>query len=88
MVGGGVTVFTFKATAPLEAFMKTLEAQAGFTFKYDPDDFMQADIRLDQQILLEAKELTAQEVFEKMFPPQNIAYQVDGQTVHLTPAKR
>jgi hypothetical protein len=86
MVGGGVTVFTFKATAPLEAFMKTLQAQAGFTFKYDPEAFTQAGIRLDQQILLEAKELTAQEVFEKMFSPQNIAYKVDGQTVHLTPA--
>jgi hypothetical protein len=87
MVGGGVTVFTFKATAPLEAFMKTLEAQAGFTFKYDPEVFTQAGIRLDEQILLEAKELTAQEVFDKMFSPQNIAYKVDGQTVHLTPAK-
>ena len=88
MVGGGVTIFTFKATAPLEAFMKTLEAQAGFTFQYDLEVFMQAGIRLDQQILIEAKELTAQEVFEKMFPPQNIAYKVDGQTVHLTPASR
>jgi hypothetical protein len=87
-VGGGVTIFTFKATAPLDAFMRTLEAQAGFTFKYDPAAFKQAGIRLDQRILLEAKELTAQEVFEKMFPPQSISYKVDGKTVHLTPAKR
>jgi hypothetical protein len=87
-VGGGVTIFTFKATAPLDAFMKTLEAQAGFTFEYDPQAFKQAGIRLDQRILLEAKKLTAQKVFEKMFPPQSIAYKVDGKTVHLTPAKR
>ncbi len=87
-VGGGVTIFTFKATAPLDAFMKTLEAQAGFTFKYDPIAFKQANIQLNQQILLEAKELTAQEVFEKMFPPQSIDYKVDGKTVHLIPAKR
>jgi len=87
-VGGGVTIFTFRATAPLDAFMKTLEAQAGFTFKYDPETFKEAGIRLDQQILLEAKELTAQEVFEKMFPPHNIDYKVDDKTVHLTPTKR
>lgn len=87
-VGGGVTIFTFKATAPLDAFMKTLEAQAGFTFKYDPAVFKQAGIRLDQQILIEAKELTAQEVFEEMFPPQGISYKVDGKTVHLAPTKR
>lgn len=87
-VGGGVTIFTFKATAPLDAFMKTLEVQAGFTFKYDSVAFKQAGIRLDQRILIEAKEETAQEVFEKMFPPQSIAYEVDGTTVHLTPAKR
>jgi hypothetical protein len=87
-VAGGVTTFTFKATAPLGAFMATLEKQADFTFQYDEEAFEQAGIRLDQRILLEAKELTAQEVFEKMFPPQNIAYKVDGKTVHLAPAAR
>ena len=68
--------------------MATLEKQAGFTFEYDEETFKQAGIRLDQQILLEAKELTAQEVFEKMFPPLNIAYKVDGETVRLSPAVR
>jgi len=87
-VADGVTVFTFEATAPLGAFMATLEKQAGFTFQYDEDAFKQADIRLDKRIFLEAKDLTAQEVFEKMFPPQNIAYKVDGKTVRLAPAPR
>jgi hypothetical protein len=87
-VAGGVTTFTFKATAPLRAFMATLEKQADFTFQYDEKAFEQAGIRLDKRILLEAKELTAQEVFEKMFPPQNIAYKIDGKTVRLAPAAR
>lgn len=87
-VADGVTVFTFEATAPLGTFMATLEKQSGFMFQYDPKAFKQADIRLDQRIFLEAKELTAKEVFDKMFPPQNIAYKVDGKTVQLTPAPR
>ena len=87
-VGGGVTIFTFKATAPLGAFMKTLEAQAGFKFAYDAEAFSQAGIRLDQRIFLEVKELTAEEVFEKMFPPQSIGYKVDGNTIRLSPAAR
>jgi hypothetical protein len=87
-VADGVTKFTFKATAPLGAFMATLEKQASFKFLYDAEAFEKAGIRLDMRILLEAKELTAQEVFEKMFPPQNIAYKVDGKNVRLTPATR
>lgn len=87
-VADGVTVFTFEATAPLGAFMATLEKQAGFKFQYDEEVFKQADIRLDKRIFLEAKDLTAQEVFEKMFPPQAIAYKVDGKTIRLTPASR
>ena len=87
-VADGVTVFTFEATAPLGTFMATLEKQSGFMFQYDPKAFKQADIRLDQRIFLEAKELTAKEVFDKMFPPQKIAYKVDGKTVRLTPAPR
>ena len=87
-VADGVTVFTFEATAPLGTFMATLEKQSGFMFQYDPEAFKQADIRLDQRIFLEAKELTAKEVFDKMFPPQKIAYKVDGKTVRLTPAPR
>ena len=87
-VADGVTVFTFKATAPLGAFMATLEKQSGFMFQYDLKAFKQADIHLDQRIFLEAKELTAKEVFDKMFPPQKIAYKVDGKTVRLTPAPR
>jgi hypothetical protein len=87
-VADGVTVFTFEATAPLGAFMATLEKQAGFKFQYDEDVFKHADIRLDKRIFLEAKDLTAQAVFEKMFPPQNIAYKVDGKTVRLSPAPR
>mgnify|MGYP005635647853 FL=1 len=87
-VAEGVTVFTFEATAPLGTFMATLEKQSGFMFQYDPKAFKQADIRLDQRIFLEAKKLTAKEVFDKMFIPQNIAYKVDGKTVQLTPASR
>jgi hypothetical protein len=87
-VAGGITTFTFKATAPLGAFMATLEKQAGFNFQYDEQAFEKAGIRLDKRILLEAKELTAHEVFEKMFPPQNIGYKVDGKTVQLAPAAR
>ena len=87
-VADGVTTFTFKATAPLGAFMATLEKQAGFTFEYDEETFKQAGIRLDKRILLEAKELTAEEVFEAMFPPQNITYKVEGKTVRLSPAPR
>ena len=87
-VADGVTVFTFEATAPLGTFMATLEKQSGFMFQYDPKAFKQADIRLNQRIFLEAKELTAKEVFDKMFPPQKIAYKVDGKTVRLTPAPR
>ena len=68
--------------------MATLEKQASFKFLYDAEAFEKAGIRLDMRILLEAKELTAQEVFEKMFPPQNIAYKVDGKNVRLTPATR
>ena len=68
--------------------MKTLETQAGFAFTYDPEAFSQAGIRLDQRVQLEVKELTAQEVFEKMFPPQGINYKVDGNTVRLSPAAR
>ena len=56
--------------------------------RMDGLSFEQADIHLDQRIFLEAKELTAKEVFDKMFLPQNIAYKVDGKTVQLTPASR
>jgi hypothetical protein len=86
--GGGITTFTFAADAPLIAFLNTLEKQADYKFKYDEEVFKTAGIQLDKRIRLEAKELTALELFEKMFPPQNIAYKVDGKTVHLTPATR
>jgi len=88
LTGGGVTTFTFAADAPLLAFLNTLEKQAGYEFKYDVEAFEAAGIRLDKRIRLEASELTAQEVFQKMFPPQNIAFKVDGKTVYLTPAAR
>ena len=86
--GGGVTTFTFAAAAPLIDFLKTLEVQAGYEFRYDAEAFEKAGIRLDKRVQLEAKELTAQELFQKMFDAQNIDFKVDGKIVHLTPAAR
>lgn len=85
---GGIITFTFAADAPLIAFLNTLEQQAGYDFQYDADALDKAGIDLEKRIRLEASELTAEEVFQKMFPPQNIAFKVDGKTVHLTPAAR
>lgn len=86
--GGGITTFTFAADAPLIAFLNTLEKQAGYDFQYDADEFDQAGISLEKRIRLEASELTAEEVFQKMFPPQNIAFRITGKTVYLTPASK
>lgn len=86
--GGGITTFTFAANAPLIAFLNTLEKQAGYEFRYDADALEKAGIDLEKRIRLEASELPAEEVFQKMFPPLNIAFKVEGKTVHLIPTPR
>jgi hypothetical protein len=87
--GGGIVTFSFDDTnASLNAFMATLAIQADFDFKYDAVAFEKAGIQLDRKFRLSAKELTAEELFHALFDPRNIAFKVEGKTVHLTPATR
>lgn len=87
--GGGVTIFSFEESkAPLTAFLKTLEQQAGYQFEYDEKDFLEAGIRLAKPIRLTAVKLTAEELFHVMFDAQNIAFEIDGNVIRLTPASR
>lgn len=86
--GPKVVTFSFSvARAPLVAFMKTLEQQSGFTFDYDEDELKAADVRLDEPIELGAKALTAEELFQSMFEPNGVQFEIDGTTVRLSPKR-
>lgn len=57
----------------------------GVKIEYDPTQFADAGISLDQKIDIDEKDVPAEKLFRKLFEPLGIEVTIDGETVRLKP---
>ena len=75
---------TFQAKdAPLSAILEKL-ASTGIQFNYDRSKLKQAGIDMDQLVDIDVKEVPPEELFETLFSPLKIEFQIDGLKVTLS----
>ncbi len=81
--------FTFELkSAPLLAVMQAVEKQSNYVFKYDADELLAAGVKLDRRLDLKMTKASPGELFHAMFDDSRIAFELDGNTVKLTPAAK
>ena len=69
---------------PVRAVMKKLE-ESGVRFDFSQEQLKAAGIDLDQTIDLELEKATADEFLKALFEPLKLSFEIDDQTVKLTP---
>lgn len=57
----------------------------GVKIEYDPTQFADGGISLDQKIDIDEKDVPAEKLFRKLFEPLGIEVTIDGETVRLQP---
>lgn len=60
-------------------------ADYGVSIEYDPKQFADAGISLDQKIDIDEKDVPAEKLFRKLFEPLGIEVTIEGETVRLKP---
>lgn len=79
--------FTFQAKdAPLSAILDKL-AETGIQFEYDRAALKAQGIDIDQLAAVDVKDVSPEELFEKLFQPLKIEYKIDGLRISLTRRK-
>ena len=75
---------TFQAKdAPLSAVLEKI-AGTGIQFEYDREELKQQGIDMDQLVAIDVKDVPPEELFEKLFGPLKIDFQIDGLKVVLS----
>ena len=81
-------IFSLKAQQlPVISLMKKLEESA-ITFSYDPDELKTAGIDLETRINIDVKDVSTDELFQRIFDPVGIQFQIVESTVKLKPKKK
>jgi len=60
----------------------------GIKIEYDPEQFANGGISLDQKIDIDEKDIYAEKLFRKIFEPRGIEVTIEGETVRLTPKSK
>lgn len=77
---------TFQAKfVPLNAVLEKL-ATTGIQFEYDPEQLQRDGVKIDQLVEIDVKDAKIKEMFDKLFRPANIEYEINGLTVKLSAA--
>lgn len=80
--------FTFEIkAAPLVAVMQAVESKSNFVFAYDADELKAAGVDLNRKLDLKMTKASLSELLRAMFDTSQIAFEIDGNTVRLKPAK-
>ncbi|REJ92799.1 MAG: hypothetical protein DWQ34_11305 [Planctomycetota bacterium] len=80
--------FTFKVLRqPAGAVLKTLEVN-GLDLVYDLESFTAAGIDLNQKISFDLNQATPDELFSRICAPLNLEYEIDGETITLSPSSK
>ncbi|MCA9076332.1 MAG: STN domain-containing protein [Planctomycetaceae bacterium] len=77
--------FTLKTEqAAVGAILRTLESQ-GTQIEYDPAALRAAGVSLNEKITLNLEQATADEFFQAVCQPVGLQYEIEGQTLRLSP---
>lgn len=72
---------------PLNSILEKL-ATTGIRFEYDRDQLEQDGVKIEQLVDIDVKDVSLTEMFEKLFGPAGIKFQIDGLTIKLSAVAR